>query len=113
MIPNDFDIIPDDLIPRIEDLPGDLSQVAQVIESVMPGAGVKVVMRLASEFRGTYVYFRNLDDIGRTARNRAIVEMYTKGMRVPEIARAVKLSERQVWTVLGSEPGDDRQLKLF
>jgi Mor family transcriptional regulator len=109
----EFENIPDDLIPRVEDLQGDLLLVAQVVESVMPGCGVKVVMRLAAEFRGTYVYFRNLDDIVRTARNRAIVEMYTKGQRVPEIARAVKLSERQVWTVLGSEPGDDRQLKLF
>ena len=35
------------------------------------------------------------------------------GPRVPEIARLVRLSERQVWSVLGREPGDERQMSLF
>lgn len=105
--------IPGDLIPRIEELPGDLSQLARAIEEVVPGLGVKIVLRVASEFRGTHVYFHNLDAIERKARNRIILEMYDKGAKVPEIARIVRLSERQVWTVLGKEPGEERQLVLF
>lgn len=105
--------IPDDLIPRIEELPGDLSQLARIIEEVAPSLGVKIVLRVASEFRGTHVYFHNLDGIERRARNRNILEMYDKGTRVPEIARIVRLSERQVWTILGKEPGEEKQLNLF
>lgn len=105
--------IPDDLIPRIEELPGDLSQLAKAIEEIAPGLGVKIVLRVASEFRGTHIYFHNLDAIERLVRNRMILEMYDKGKRVPEIARAVRLSERQVWTVLGRTSAGERQLELF
>ena len=105
--------IPADLIPRIDELPGDLSQLARAIDEVVPGYGVQVVLRIAGEFRGTTVYFHNLDAIERKARNRRIIEMYSGGTRVPEIARTVRLSERQVWSVLGKEPDDDKQLKLF
>lgn len=95
---------PDNIIPRIEELPGDLSQLAKAIEDVAPGLGVNIVMRVASEFRGTQIYFHNLDSITRKARNRMIIEKYDNGMKVPEIARIIRLSERQVWTVLGKEP---------
>jgi Mor family transcriptional regulator len=105
--------IPEDLIPRIEELPGDLSQLARTIDEIVPGLGVKIVLRVASEFRGTHVYFHNLDAIERRARNRMILEMYDKGTRVPEIARIVRLSERQVWAVLGREPGEEKQLAMF
>ncbi|BDD85951.1 hypothetical protein [Desulfofustis limnaeus] len=49
----DLKNLPDDLIPRIEELPGDLSQLARAIDEVVPGYGVKVVLRVAEEFRGT------------------------------------------------------------
>lgn len=105
--------IPADLMPGIDDLPGDLSQLARTIEEVVPGHGVKVVLRIVDEFRGTNIYCRNLDGLKRSVRDRRVIELYSAGMRVPEIARLVHLSERQVWTVLGREPEDDRQMKLF
>ena len=105
--------IPEDLVPRIDELPGDLAQLARVIEEVCPGCGVLIVLRIVREFRGTYLYCRNLDDLRRQARNRRIIERYDAGERVPEIARWARLSERQVWTILGREPGEDKQLKLF
>ena len=105
--------IPEDLIPRVDELPGDLSQLARVVEEIVPGSGVKVVLRIAEEFRGTTVYFHNLDALLRQARNRLIIERYDKGERVPEIARDVRLSERQIWAILGKEPEEERQLKLF
>lgn len=113
MSQSELEHIPDDLIPEIGELPGDLSQLAKAIDEIVPGFGVKVVMRIAEEFRGTYIYFHNNDAIKRKARDRRIIDMYDNGRRVPEIARYVRLSERQVWNILGKEPGDDRQLKLF
>lgn len=109
----DLKQIPDDLIPQIDELPGDLSQLAKAIEEIAPGLGVKIVLRIAAEFRGTTVYFHNLDAIDRKVRNRKILERYDNGERVPEIARDVHLSERQVWAILGKEPGEERQLSLF
>ena len=108
-----IDELPNDLIPRIDELPGDLSQLARVIDEIVPGFGVKVVLRIAEDFRGTNVYFHNLDALLRLARNRLIIERYDYGERVSEIARDVRLSERQVWAILGKEPGEERQLKLF
>jgi len=105
--------LPDDLVPGIDELPGDLAQLARVIEEIVPGFGVLIVLRIVREFRGTYLYCRNLDDLRRQARNRRIIERYDAGDRVPEIARWARLSERQVWTILGKEPGEDRQLSLF
>ncbi len=109
----DLKSLPDNLVPHIEELPGDLSQLARAIDEVVPGFGVKVVLRIAEEFRGTTVYFHNLDALERKARNRLIIEMYDRGVRVPEIARTVRLSERQVWAILGKEPGEERQMRLF
>lgn len=110
---SDLANIPDDLIPGIDDLPGDLAQLARTVESVVPGHGVRVVLRIVKEFRGTHIYCRNLDGLQRAVRDRWVIEMYTNGARVAEIARVVHLSERQVWTILGREPEDDRQLSLF
>jgi Mor family transcriptional regulator len=110
---SDLANIPDDLIPGIDDLPGDLAQLARTVESVVPGNGVRVVLRIVDEFRGTHIYCRNLDGLKRSVRDRRVIELYSGGMRVPEIARMVGLSERQVWTVLGREPGDERQMSLF
>lgn len=102
-----------DLKPCIEDLPGDLAQLATIIEELAPGKGVDATLRIAQEFRGTYIYCHNTDALYRTARDRWLIEQYTKGLKVPNLARAVQLSERRVWKILGKEPSEDRQLKLF
>jgi len=109
----EFDHLPDDLVPNIDELPGDLAQLARVIEGMVPGYGVRIVLRIVTEFRGTHLYCRNLDDLKRQARNRVIIERYDNGERVQDIARWARLSERQVWTILGREPGEDKQLRLF
>lgn len=109
----EFENIPHDLIPRIDELPGDLPEVARVIDQCAPGKGVEITLELVKRFRGTYVLFHNIDALKRAARNRRIIEMYDDGVSVPEIARIVGLCVRRVRDILGKPPEDEKQLKLF
>lgn len=97
--------IPEEYWPAVGELPGDLSRLAEIIESHAQAKGVKIALAIADEFRGTYIYCRNMDELRRKARNRWIIDQYGKGIRVPEIARKVRLCERQVWSILG-QPAD-------
>jgi Mor family transcriptional regulator len=101
------------LTPAIKELPGDLPLLAKIIEKYLPGKGVEVVLEIVGEFRGTYLYCPTIDKLEKAARNRLLLELYEQGARVPELARAVVLTERQVWNILGKEPVDDRQGRLF
>lgn len=101
------------ITPAINELPGDLPLLARIIEKYLPGKGVEVVLEIVAEFRGTYLYCHTIDKLERAARNRLLVELYDQGARVPELARAVVLTERQVWKILGKEPVDERQGRLF
>jgi Mor family transcriptional regulator len=111
----DLSNLPEDLLPEIKDLPGDLAHLATVIESVAPGLGVRLVLRLVAEYRGTGIYFHNTDWLKRRIRDAWIIERYNRGERVVEIARdpMIGLSDRQVWTIIGRSPDEDKQMKLF
>lgn len=109
----DFATLLNDLEPTIDELPGDLSRLARIIEEVAPGCGVKATLFIAQEFRATYIYCHSTDALWRSARDRMLIELYDQGAKVPELAREVKLSERQVWKILGKEPVDERQGRLF
>lgn len=102
-----------DLAPAINELPGDLSRLAAIIDAAVPGRGVDVTLRIAKEFRATYIYCHSTDALKRSARDRLLIELYNQGAKVPALARAVSLSERRVWKILGKEPVDDRQGRLF
>jgi Mor family transcriptional regulator len=91
----------------------DLTRLSEIIEACAPGLGRKLVIKIAKEFAGTYVYFQQDDKIFRDERDQWIIEQYEAGHKVPEIARGAPLCERQVWNILGREPGQDKQLKLF
>ncbi|MBL4901083.1 hypothetical protein JYT85_01415 [Desulfocapsa sp. AH-315-G09] len=101
------------LNPTIDELPGDLPAVARIIERMVPGKGVQITLAIAAENRGTYILFHNTDALERGVRDRWIVEQYENGVTAPEIARAAELGVRRVWDILGTEPVDDRQMKLF
>ncbi|MDO9069345.1 MAG: Mor transcription activator family protein [Deltaproteobacteria bacterium] len=105
--------LPPDLFPKINELPGDLAQLATIIDMMVPGMGVAVVIRIALEFRGTTIYCHNMDALTRKARDRWVREHFDAGDRVPDIARAVNLSERRVWEILGTEPVNDKQGRLW
>lgn len=106
--------IPADMQPDIHELPGDLSQVAEVIEKLAPGRGVAITLALVDRFRGTYCYFHNVDALKRAARDRLIRHLRDEGVTVPEIARRVGLGERRVWDICNDTGMNDHgQLRLF
>jgi Mor family transcriptional regulator len=94
-------------------LPDDLGRIASLIEAQAPGKGKALTVQIAKEFAGTYVYFMQQDKLFRATRDHWIIRQYEAGYRASEIARAASLSERQIWNILGREPDDDRQLRLF
>lgn len=105
--------IPKEYWPEIDELPGDLSHLAEIIESVSSGKGVEATLAIAQEFRGTTIYCHNVDTLKRTVRNRRLIKQYTNGSNVPDLAREVGLSIRQAWSILGKEPDDKRHGKLI
>jgi hypothetical protein len=113
--------LPDEALPRAEELPGDLALVAEIV-------GVRHTLALVEAFRGTYIYCRNLDHLERQCRNRAIRAELDRRMTageliskvVPDLARRYGLVERSVWNISGSgdpEVGagapDERQMGLW
>jgi hypothetical protein len=46
-------------------------------------------------------------------RNREIVERYSAGEKVDNLARRYSISDRHIWNILGSTVVDDRQQGLF
>jgi Mor family transcriptional regulator len=113
---DDLTKLPDDYLPEIDDLPGELAQLAREIAQVLPDKqAVRLVLLLEQRYRGTAVYFHNADAIRRKVRNARIVERYTTGERVDDIARSTNMSSRHIWNILGCEPvlEDTRQMKLF
>lgn len=107
--------LPDDALPTIAELPGDLRRVAEIIRPVMADeqTAVRAVFSLAAEFRGTYIYCRGLDEWRRTWRDGRIRTEYDAGAKVPELARRWGISERWVWDILGRLPVDDKQLRMW
>ncbi len=97
----------------IEDLPGALAELARKLDKLVPGRGLELTLKLGAEYRGTYVYFHSFDELERLVRDRWLVDQYGKGIKVPLLAREVRLSERQVWAILGKEPGEEKQGRLF
>jgi Mor family transcriptional regulator len=113
---DDLTKLPDDYLPEINDLPGELAQLAREIALVLPEKqAVRLVLLLEEKYRGTSLYFHNVDALRRKVRNARIVERYTEGERVDDIARSTNMSSRHVWNILGREPDleDTRQMKLF
>jgi Mor family transcriptional regulator len=112
---DDLSKLPEEFLPNIEDLPGELGQLARDISTISPDKAIRITLLLEQRYRGTSLYFHNCDAIRRRVRNIKIIERYNGGERVEDIARSVGKSARQIWNILGKEPGveDNRQMKLF
>lgn len=113
---DDLTKLPDDYLPEIDDLPGELAQLAREISLVLDSTmAVRLVLLLEQKYRGTSLYFHNVDAIRRRVRNARIVARYSAGERADDIARSLGMSSRHIWNILGQEPEieDNRQMKLF
>lgn len=100
-VQNEPSIQPFNPTPEQADLSEELFRIAEIIDTIKPGSGKEAVVSICREFAGTHVYFLQDQKIFRKARDTWIIQQYDKGHRVPEIARFVKMSERQIWNILG------------
>lgn len=104
--------LPADALPDIDELPGDLRQVAEVV-------GVEKTMELAQEFRGTAIYFHNIDKFLVRHRDNCIRKDFDKLLSegktarrtADELGRKYRLSARWIFEI--SARPDDRQMVLF
>jgi Mor family transcriptional regulator len=103
--PNSITELADDELPAIVELPGDLRHMAEIMAPVIGDERltVRAVLLLSDEYRGGFVYFRGLDEFFRKIRNQLIRAEYDRGgVTGPQLARKYRLSDRQIWTILGA-----------
>jgi len=107
--------IPDDALPPISELPGDLRRVAEIIRPAVATElmAVRLVFMMADEFGGTDIYCAGLGKWRKRWRDQQIRAEYDQNAKVPQIARRYSLSERWVWDILGRLPPDEKQLGLW
>jgi len=85
----------------INNLPGDLKRVAEVI-------GLEAALTLADVFGGGYLVIPKCEGILKEIRNRKIRELYDAGgITIRELAWKFKLSDRQIKTILS---GTDEEI---
>ncbi len=90
----------------INQLPGDLRRIAEILD-------VESALKLEEVFGGTYLYVHKLDHLRRDIRNKRIREEYGNKARVQNIAIRHRLTERQIWNILGVEPEEAPSLPLL
>ncbi|GAB6191132.1 Mor transcription activator family protein [Desulfocastanea catecholica] len=102
-----IDRMPDDVLPTIDELSGDMRIVAELV-------GVRMALTIAERFGGTPVMLYGHKKWLIRWRDQEIRAEYDRGdISGVALARKHGLCDRQVWNILGREPGEDRQLKLF
>ncbi len=82
----------------IERLPGNLQIIAERL-------GLKAAIEISKLFGGTHPYIPKLDDFYREIRDQQIREEYDRN-KTTAATLALKhgLTERHIWTILGTEP---------
>lgn len=109
--------IPEEYLPEIDDLPGDLRRIARGVEDVWPDMGVKVAIMLAQVFKGVAIYPRNIDPLLLRIRDDAIRKEYDRGAKVKDLAIKNGLCTRTIENVLSQAPSQEelksRQYSLW
>lgn len=105
--------IPDEYLPRADELPGELQRIALGFEGEFPGQGVRITLALALLFGGQNLYIRKADAFARKWRDAAICKRYRQGdITVSELASMFRLSATSVFNILG-KPDDEQQPNLW
>lgn len=110
--------LPDQWLPEIEALPGELKYIAEAIEQHMPGMGVRTTLLLAQVFPAQHLYIRKADKFILNWRNSVMRSLYDQNaVTGKELAGLTGLSTRQVWDILGSPDSqaeqEKKQMRLF
>jgi hypothetical protein len=107
------ELLSPDALPVIDELPGDLRLIAEVI-------GVPMTIRLAERFGGAPLYIYKIDSFIRKHRNKAIRDEFDRRTAqgesatqvVNDIARRPGMPcVRQMWDIINAP--DDRQMSLW
>lgn len=109
--------IPEEYLPEIDELPGDLARIATEVEEVWPGMGVKIAILIAQLFKGVPIYPHNIDKLLLRIRDDSIRGEYDGGAKVKDLAIKYKLSTRWVENILAQPPSQEelkkKQFSLF
>ena len=87
--------VEDSMLPNLAELSTDLQQMAMVI-------GLRQVLRLSLNFAGCHVYFPTLKRLRAKLRDERIRADYDAGVGARRLAQRYKISERQIWNILGT-----------
>ena len=105
-----IDDMPDEYLPAIEELNGDLRMLAELV-------GVRMALRISALFDGTPARLYGHKRWLIKWRDQEIRAEYDRGgISIIDLARKVNLSDRHVLTILGKDDASiaaDKQLKLF
>lgn len=97
--------LPEQYRPSVDELPGDMQLIAEVVEESFPGIGIPVVMVLARRFGGSPLYIRKLNGPLLRWRNEQIRAMYDNGgVSGRELAWYWQLSQSSIEKIL-AQPG--------
>jgi Mor family transcriptional regulator len=89
----------------IEQLPGDLRRIAEVIHQYFPATPyIEITLRLAKEFRCVKLHMHTTDHFWREIRDKKIRSDYDRGEKTRELALKYRLTERHIFNILGMEP---------
>lgn len=107
MTTTDRDIIrlPEDALPDIGELSGDLRMLAERV-------GVAKALEVGQVFNGTPIRVYGVARFIRRWRDRCI-RRDSEHMSGIELARKYNLSDRQIWNILGEAEPDERQRGLW
>lgn len=105
---DELDVIelPDDALPELDKLSGDLRLLAELV-------GVGMALRIAQAFGGTPIRIYGVGKWLRRHRDRCIRRDSDNGLSAVALGRKYRLSERQIWNILGTPEPEERQIRLF
>lgn len=102
-----IDNLPDEALPELSDLTGDVRILAEMV-------GVRLALKISERFDGTPArLFGHRRWLIRWRDCQIRAEYDNGGVSGVDLARRYGLSDRHIWTILGKVPGEDRQLRLF
>jgi hypothetical protein len=101
------DNLPEDALPELDELSGDLRILAEVV-------GVRDALRISERFDSTPIRVYGYKKWVRAWRDQQIRKEYDNGgISQVNLARKYGMSDRHICNILGMEPGEERQLRLF
>lgn len=97
-IRSDVGKLPDEELPDIEELTGDLRMLADIV-------GVRAALRVSQAFNGTPIRLYGCKKWILRYRDRCIRRDADKGMSGLDLGRKYGIGERRIWQILGqAEP---------